>query len=77
MTDDKNGDDIIGGLQGNDEIQGEQGNDVLMVDIVIHQAVLQLWQDHHTYDQDWLIIRTLMGPTSKDPPGMNRCYGFT
>jgi hypothetical protein len=42
VTDDKNGDDIIGGLQGNDEIQGEQGNDVLMVDIVIHQAVLQL-----------------------------------
>jgi Ca2+-binding RTX toxin-like protein len=42
VTDDKNGDDIIGGLQGNDEIQGEQGNDVLMVDIVIHQAVLKL-----------------------------------
>jgi len=42
VTDDKNGDDIIGGLQGNVEIQGEQGNDVLMVDIVIHQAVLQL-----------------------------------
>jgi Ca2+-binding RTX toxin-like protein len=42
VTDDKNGDDIIGGLQVNDEIQGEQGNDVLMVDIVIHQAVLKL-----------------------------------
>jgi hypothetical protein len=34
VTDDKNGDDIICGLQGNDEILDEQGNDVLMVDIV-------------------------------------------
>jgi hypothetical protein len=39
VTDDKNGDDIIGGLQGNDEILDEEGNDVLMVDIVNQQPL--------------------------------------